>query len=122
MRMRISLHAGEVSYDGRNWVGTELNTACRLVDVPELRANLLASPHAQLAICVSDLWFRAVVRHDPGLIDHRTYTPITVVAKELSDTAWLHVPDLAVPGEAINGHQNLHLVPREDAPKSTSRP
>lgn len=93
MRMRMSLHAGEASYDGRNWVGTELNTACRLVDVPALRRALLKVPTAPLALCVSDLWFRTVVRHNHGLVDHRTYAPIVVRTKELAGSrAWLHIP------------------------------
>jgi class 3 adenylate cyclase len=94
MHLRMALHAGEVSYDGKNWVGSELNTACRLVDVPELREALLATPTALLALCVSDLWFQTVVRHDPGLVDHLSYTPIAVVVKELDTKAWLHVPRL----------------------------
>jgi class 3 adenylate cyclase len=92
MRMRMSLHAGEVSYDGKTWVGVDLNTACRLVDIHELREVLLAAPAAQLAMCVSDLWYETVVRHDPGLVDHRTYTPVVVMVKELDTKAWLHVP------------------------------
>jgi hypothetical protein len=92
MRMRVALHAGELSYDGKTWVGTELNTACRLVDLPALRAALAAEPGAHLALCVSDLWFQTVVQQHSGL-DHRNYTPITFVAKEIGGKAWLHVPE-----------------------------
>lgn len=91
MRMRMSLHAGEISSDGKNWVGTALNTACRLVDMPALRAVLRANPQAHLALCVSDLWYQTVVWHDPGLVDHLAYAPIEVRAKEFEGRAWLHV-------------------------------
>lgn len=90
MRMRMALHAGEVSFDGRNWVGSELNTVCRLVDLSQLRKALVADPEAQLALCVSDLWFHTVVRHHPALVD-RAYTPIMFTAKELAGQAWVHV-------------------------------
>jgi class 3 adenylate cyclase len=96
MRLRMSLHAGDVTYDGTydgTWVGAELNTACRLVDLPEVRVALQHFPGAQLVLCVSDHWFQTVVRHDPGLVDHRTYLPIMGEFKELRARAWLHVPD-----------------------------
>ena len=52
MRMRMALHAGEISYDGRTWVGTELNAVCRLIDLPQLRKALADAPLAHLALCV----------------------------------------------------------------------
>ncbi|HEV2781587.1 MAG TPA: hypothetical protein VGX25_19565 [Actinophytocola sp.] len=94
MRLRMALHAGEVSDDGKNWVGTELNTVCRLVDLPQLRQALTG---ADLALCVSDLWFRTVIQQHPGLVDHLRYVPIVVQVKELDGRAWLRLPDLAEP-------------------------
>ena len=92
MRMRLALHAGELSFDGKNWLGTDLNTACRLVDLPALRDALAATPTALLALCVSDVWFQTVVRQHLSPAD-RSYTRISFVAKEIGGRAWLHVPD-----------------------------
>ena len=114
MRMRMSLHAGEVSYDGRNWVGTALNTACRLVDVPELREALQANLDASLVLCVSDLWYQTVVRHDHGLVDHHAYTKIVVRQKEVEGPAWLYVAglDFSLSAEARNDSAVVRLRPR----------
>lgn len=112
MRMRMSLHAGEVSHDDKNWVGSALITACRLVDLPELRELLRTNPEAHLALCVSDLWYDTVVRHDPGLVDHLAYTPIAARAKEVDRRAWLHLAGLATPPSIASrrDHEVVRLI------------
>jgi hypothetical protein len=92
MRMRVALHAGDVVRDDQGWVNAELNTACRLVDLSALRDALAHVPSARLALIVSDMWFRTVVKHDPGAVNHRDYTRVPVITKELTDWAWIHVP------------------------------
>ncbi len=104
MRMRVALHAGDVVRDDQGWVGAELNTACRLVDLPALRDALTQVPSARLALIVSDMWFKAVVWHNHGAVDHRDYTRVPITTKELDDWAWIHVP----------GH------PKPDIPSSAS--
>jgi hypothetical protein len=106
MRMRLSLHAGEVVPDGNGWVGTELNMACRLVDAEELRDVLRATPEAQLAICVSNEWFRAVIQQNPDLFDPQAYTHIAVTIREIDTTAWVRVP-----GYLPAGRRNGRVVP-----------
>jgi hypothetical protein len=91
MRMRLALHFGEVARSGDGWVGTAINTVCRLVDAPELRDALRDAPEALLAVCVSGEWFHAVVEQNPDLFDPGAYTPIAVVVKELDTTAWVRV-------------------------------
>jgi hypothetical protein len=105
MRMRVALHAGDVLRDAQGWVSAELNTACRLVDLPALRNALAQTPSARLALIVSDMWFKTVVWHGPGAIDHRSYTRVPVTTKELDDWAWIHV----------QGHS------KSDNPLSTNR-
>lgn len=108
MRMRVALHAGDVVRDEHGWVGAELNTACRLVDLPALRDALRQAPHARLALIVSDMWFKTVVSHDPGAVDHRTYTQVPITTKELDDWSWIHLPG--------------HPKPEAPPPKTTSPP
>ncbi|MFD1151561.1 hypothetical protein [Saccharothrix hoggarensis] len=91
MRMRVALHAGEVSRDERGWIGTELNTACRMVDLQRARDVLAANPAANLVLVVSDLWFTSVVKQDPVLVDHFRFTRVPFVAKEVDSHAWVHV-------------------------------
>jgi len=92
MRMRLALHFGEVGHDGNGWYGADLNTACRLVELPELKATLREEVETSLVVITSSQWFDAVVRHDPGSVDHRQYRRISFKAKELRDIAWIFVP------------------------------
>jgi hypothetical protein len=98
MRLRVALHAGEVGWDGRGWVGKDLNTACRIVDSDALRKALAAAaPRAALALAVSRQWYDSVVRDEPGAIDRSTYRPVRFKIKELDDVIWIRVPGFDSP-------------------------
>jgi hypothetical protein len=92
MRLRVALHAGEISEDERGWVGEDLNTACRLVDLQDLRETLAEADRAFLALAVSDNWHSAVVRHDYPGIDSREFLAVPFHVKEVRQTAWIRVP------------------------------
>jgi hypothetical protein len=91
MRMRLALHAGEVSQDEYGWVGTDLNTACRLADLQAARDALTETEDANLVVVVSDPWFKSVVSQDPVLVEHFAFREISFQAKEVDDRAWLHI-------------------------------
>ena len=91
IRLRLALHAGEIAGDGRGWVGTELNTAFRLVDSEPIRAALEEHPEAQLAVIVSDLIHQLVIRHGHGAVRPSDYVRVSVKAKELVMDAWIRV-------------------------------
>lgn len=98
LRLRVALHYGQVAWDGRGWIGTELNSACRLVDIQPLRAALAAADRATLALAVSDRWYEAVVRHDHPGIDRATFRRVAFDAKEVRDRhAWISVPGYSAP-------------------------
>jgi hypothetical protein len=108
LRLRLALHAGEVARDSRGWVGSDLNAAFRMVDLPEMRNTLRAAPKAVLAVGVSDILHRAVIRHGYPGIDPQEYAPVRFSAKELRDeTLWVRVPGYYEPpglaGEATAG-------------------
>jgi hypothetical protein len=101
LRLRLSLHAGEVAWDGRGWVGSDLNTACRMVDMDPLRATLAAEADAELALVIDDSWYRSVVSHDYPEIDPAGFSPIRLDAKEISGaTVWIQVPGHRPPASA----------------------
>jgi hypothetical protein len=91
MRMRLALHAGEVGRDEHGWVGTALNTACRLVDLQQARDELMKAPEVNLVLVVSDLWYTSVVEQDPVLAEQLAFTRIPFKAKEINTHAWLHL-------------------------------
>jgi hypothetical protein len=92
LRLRVALHAGEVGSDEHGWLGEDLNTACRLVDLDALRETLAAATRSRLVLGVSDSWYSAVVRHDYPGIDRTAFWPIPFHAKEVRQTAWVSVP------------------------------
>lgn len=89
IRLRLSVHAGEVHRHGRGWAGSDLNTACRLVNAGPLYDLLRRHPDTDLALVLSDLIYQGTARHHYRDIDPATYHSISVQAKELNATAWL---------------------------------
>lgn len=92
IRLRVSLHAGDVVRDDHGWSGTAINTACRLVDADPLRDVLAAAERACLALIVSAPWHEAVVAPERGGLESSTYGEVRVRAKEVDETAWVYVP------------------------------
>ncbi|MDI2129830.1 hypothetical protein [Yinghuangia seranimata] len=98
MRLRVAFHAGEVAWDGRGWVGTDLNTVCRLADIAPLRAALAAGVRSGLAVAATDAWYQGVLRQGDPSADAAPFRPVAFDAKEISGaTAWIAVPGYAVP-------------------------
>jgi NACHT domain len=95
IRLRLAVHAGEVSYDGHGVTGAALNLAFRLLDAAPLKAALRRSPGV-LALIASDWLFDEVVRHDETAAP-RTYRRTRVALKETDTTAWFCLPDHPFP-------------------------
>ncbi|MBW4719304.1 hypothetical protein [Saccharothrix obliqua] len=91
VRLRMAVHAGDLVRDAYGWVGADLNTACRLVDSDVLREALRDAPGAVLAVLVSDVVHRAVVRHGYRGLRAADYRPVRVVCKEVDERAWLQL-------------------------------
>ncbi|MEU4805956.1 hypothetical protein [Actinosynnema sp. NPDC023587] len=85
IRIRLSLHAGEVHRDAHGWVGSDLNTACRLVDAEPVRAGLLGDA----VLVVSDVLYRSVVRHGYRRVDPAAFSRVEVAEKEVREPAWV---------------------------------
>ncbi|MEU8632903.1 hypothetical protein AB0C38_12095 [Amycolatopsis sp. NPDC048633] len=62
IRLRLALHAGEVSYDDHGVTGSSILHAQQLLDAPELK-QALAETKAVLAVIASDWVFDEVIRH-----------------------------------------------------------
>lgn len=89
IRLRVSLHAGEVLRDAAGWVGADVNLACRLVNGEPVYQRLRADDGADVVLVVSDLIYQGVVRHGYREVDPGRFTPVRVLAKEVDVTAWL---------------------------------
>lgn len=86
VRVRLGLHAGEVHRDPDGWVGSELNTACRLTDSAPVRERL--GDHA-VVLVVSEVIHQGVVRHGYRRVDPGAYHRVEVASKELLTRAWV---------------------------------
>ena len=96
IRLRVALHAGEVLRGPCGWVGTDLNTACRMVNGSPLYRELMRNPQSDLVLIVSDAVHQAVVRHGHRGVDPAEYAPVHLQAKELDIRAWIERPHQTV--------------------------
>jgi tetratricopeptide (TPR) repeat protein len=95
IRLRMVLHAGEVTYDDHGVTSTAINLAFRLLDAAPLKAALADSP-GLLALITSSWFFDEVVRHSSG-VEPATYRPIGVSVKETTTVGWIALPDHPFP-------------------------
>jgi predicted ATPase len=105
IRLRMALHAGEVSYDEHGVTAAAINLTFRLLDAPQLRAALGSSPGV-LALIASSWFFDEVIRHDAA-VDPATYRPARISVKETTATAWIALPDHPYPPDAADREASL---------------
>ena len=94
-QVRLAIHAGEVTPSLGDHSGADLDFTVRLTDAPIAKLVLARTPSASLAVVVSDIVYRQVVRHSAPSIDSTGYTAIAVQVKETNTSAWLHLPGWA---------------------------
>jgi hypothetical protein len=98
IKLRLSLHAGEVTFDEYGGVAAlAIIHASRLLDARPLKEALAGSP-GTLAMIVSEWFYDEVIRHH---VDHEpdAYRKVTVVVKETTTTGWIRLPDHVLPAE-----------------------
>ncbi|RAY12802.1 hypothetical protein DPM19_22545 [Actinomadura craniellae] len=102
LRLRVAVHTGAAHSDGNGLVGTAVNHTFRILDATPFK-DVLRDSGAHLALAVSQRVYEDVVRHGRGLVDPADYRRIEVQVKETSDTAWVRVPGMRLPGTAPGG-------------------
>ncbi len=89
IRLRVAVHAGEVTFDEHGVVGAAITRTFRMAEAPPLKAALAASAGVY-ALIVSDWFFSEVVFHyqdaRPDL-----YSQVNCEVKETQLTAYLRV-------------------------------
>ena len=103
LRMRMAVHAGEVHFDDRGRTGDEMIFTYRILDAPAAKRALKTS-NATLALIVSDLFYRSVVRHDPATRPG-DYTPAQAKVKEVDARVWVRLVD----GSPVAGHDTAPI-------------
>ncbi|SRR6266404_848798 len=111
IRLRLAVHAGEISYDDHGVAGTAVNLTFRLVEAPVFKDLLAASPGV-LALIASGWFFDEVVRHSPASIP-ATYRPVTVTVKETTTVGWVCLPDHPCPPGDVGDLRDVEVPRRE---------
>ncbi|WP_181804138.1 hypothetical protein [Streptomyces shenzhenensis] len=83
IRLRATLHCGQVVRDAHGYTGRDISHAFRLLDSPELR-TALAESKADMVVAVSD----TVRRLMPADSARHALAPVHVTTKESSAQAW----------------------------------
>ncbi|HEU5475061.1 MAG TPA: hypothetical protein VFV67_30830 [Actinophytocola sp.] len=78
LRLRVAIHAGEVSYDSRGCFGEAIDLTFRLLDAPEVKQLFRCTP-GPLMLVVSDHLYDSVIRHGYHGLEHSTFTPLARV-------------------------------------------
>jgi hypothetical protein len=90
IRLRMALHAGEVTFDQHGATAASVNLAFRLLECGPVKAALAASPGV-MAVIASSWFFEEVVRH--SMADPAQYHAVLVAVKETTTTGWICLPD-----------------------------
>lgn len=100
IKLRLALHAGEVTFDDYDGVAAPaIIEACRLLEATQLKDALASSP-GTLAMIVSDWFYTDVIRHRPEYAPD-AYRSVAVGVKEFSDVGWIRLPDHELPPEPL---------------------
>ncbi len=105
IRLRLAIHAGELTHDDHGVAGKALNFTFRLSDAPALKEALASSP-GLLAVITSTWFFEEVVQHSPAG-EPGSYRRAEVGVKETSTVGWICLPD----------HPYPSATPVSDAPR-----
>lgn len=97
IRLRLALHAGEVTYDDYGVAAPAIIHACRLLNAQPLKDALARSP-GTLAMIVSDWFYTDVIRHRDEYAPWE-YRKISVAVKETNGVGWIRLPDHQLPDE-----------------------
>ena len=112
IRLRMSLHAGEVLYDPYGVTGEAINWAFRLVDAEPLKTALARSPGV-LAIIASSWFFDQVIRHAAPDVPP-AYRPVLVRAKDDTQPGWICLPDHRPPAPVTSPYKGLRAFEKQD--------
>lgn len=91
IRMRLVLHAGEITRDKRGVTAPAIIHAFRLLDAPALK-DALRDSGGVLAVVASEWFYDEVVRHHPEYAPEE-YEQVVVEVKETSSFGWIRLPD-----------------------------
>lgn len=111
LRLRAVAHAGEIHYDQDGCFGEALDISFRLLDAPEVKAQLRQSDEP-LVLVVSDDIHRTIVRHShPGIEENAFHPSVDLVVGGRRCRGWVRAGEPAR-GEWVSATRRLGVPPR----------
>jgi hypothetical protein len=96
IRLRMSVHAGQVYFDDNGVCGVAVTHLFRMLDAAAFK-RVFAMSGADFALVTSDALYGEVLSQGPGLIDPDMYAPINIRCKETRGRVWLFLPPVRNP-------------------------
>jgi class 3 adenylate cyclase len=90
VRLRVAVHAGEVTFDGHGVVGAAVDHTFRLAEAPPLK-SALATSTGVCAVIASTWFFEEVVYHHPDA-HPELFRRIETEVKQTRISAYIRVP------------------------------
>lgn len=109
VRLRVAVHAGEVTFDGHGVVGAAVDHTFRLADAPPLK-SALATSTGVCALIASNWFFEEVVYHHPDA-HPELFRRIEAEVKETRISGYVRVP-----GEILLDEDLAEADPRRFRP------
>ncbi|MBN6037601.1 ricin-type beta-trefoil lectin domain protein [Amycolatopsis sp. 195334CR] len=94
-RLRMVVHAGELSFDKAGCTGNAVVRAARLLDAAPVKAALAAS--SGVLVVVVSQWFYDEIVSQSAVLDTGRYRRVTIRVKETETTGWVCLPDNPYP-------------------------
>jgi hypothetical protein len=101
IRLRVAIHAGEVTFDRHGIMGAAIDHTFQLADARPLKTASAASPDV-CALIVSDWFYNEVINHYPDARPDR-YRHIEYQVKQTPVSAWMRVTSPTLPNPAADG-------------------
>jgi hypothetical protein len=115
VRIRASIHAGELRRDEHGLTGRAKALLARQLDDEQVRRILAEAPATATVVCaVSDSFYRDVIEPGNVGVDPEKFSEITIRNKETVTPAWVTIVGHAAPV--------VPAEPREPAPTTASTP
>jgi hypothetical protein len=96
LRLRAALHSGETVVHKTGFAGEAAIIAARLVDAPPTREVLESMGDVDLAVILSDRFYRDTVGNELHGLERSDYRRVKVDIPKFKGIGWLHVPGYGI--------------------------
>jgi hypothetical protein len=115
LRLRMSVHAGQVHFDRNGVCGSAVTHLFRMLDAAAFK-RVITAADTDFALVTSESFYEDVISEGPGLVDPGCYEPINMRCKETRARVWLYLPP--VPNPVLRAMSSKRRQARKPMPQS----